>query len=116
MRTAAVLAMKLVWTVELAGYFLVQVIVSNIEVARCTLSSGARLRQLRPAIVAVPLELRSEWSIWLFAQMITLTPGTLTLHLHQRNLFVHVLDTVEPKRVVKKLKEGFELRLLRLES
>ena len=50
-------------------------------------------RKLRPAIIAVPLDAGSELQTTLIANMISLTPGTLTLD-HDENgemLFVHVL-------------------------
>jgi multicomponent Na+:H+ antiporter subunit E len=99
---------------ELTVYFLFQVLKANVDVAKKVLSPKLRLT---PAIVAMPLELRSEWSIWALSQMITLTPGTLTLHADPkaRLLYVHVLDTSDPSQALRELKTGFEQRLLKIE-
>lgn len=48
---------------------------------------------LRPAIIAVPLELRTDARIAALANMATLTPGTTALHVSddRKILYIHVL-------------------------
>lgn len=70
----------------------------------------------RPGIVAVPLDARTDVEITLLANMVTLTPGTLSLDLSEdrRTLFVHALFGEDPERVRHQIKSGFERRILRV--
>ena len=76
--------------------------------------------KITPAIVAVPIELKKDWSLTAMANLITLTPGTLSLDLSEdrKTLFIHpmYLDGSDKEAFIKDIKEGFESRLLFLEN
>lgn len=63
------------------------------------------------AIVAVPIDLKSDRGITLLANMITLTPGTTSLHVSddKKTLFVHVMNLADDS--VEQIKAGFERRI-----
>ena len=71
---------------------------------------------IRPAVIAVPLELRSDHGITLLAHLISLTPGTTSLHVSEdrRTLFVHALDGQDPTAVADGIKAGFERAIMRV--
>jgi multicomponent Na+:H+ antiporter subunit E len=94
----------LAW-LRLLGLFFRELVVSVKDVAIAVLSPR---RPLRAAIVAVPLDVQSEAGITLLANMITLTPGTTTLHVAEDRsvLYIHVLN-VTPD-TIRQLKDGFE--------
>ena len=73
-------------------------------------------RTLRPGIVAVPLDTRSAVENTLLANIVTLTPGTMSIDLSPdgKTLYVHVLDMDSPDAVRKNIKEGLERRLIQL--
>jgi len=66
----------------------------------------------RSGIVAVPLDVRSEAGIALLANLVTLTPGTTSLHVSDDRsvLYVHVMDLTDD--VVSQIKSGFEKRVM----
>jgi multicomponent Na+:H+ antiporter subunit E len=73
--------------------------------------AGLVLRPQRPfrsAIVAVPLDVRSDVGITLLANMITLTPGTTSLHVSRdrSRLYAHVMNASDES--VSQIKNGFE--------
>ena len=70
------------------AYFAWQVLLSNLRMVRAVLSP---LRRLRAAIVAVPLVLDREDEIALLANLITLTPGTVTVEADAAEFLVHAL-------------------------
>lgn len=74
-----------VWT------FVKQLVVSNLDVARLTLSPSM---PIEPTVVDVPLRVRSDVAITTIANSITLTPGTLTINYDEENhsLSVHSID------------------------
>ena len=69
-------------------------------------------RVRRSAIVAVPLDVRSDAGISVLANMITLTPGTTSLHVSddRRVLYVHVMNASDQS--VRQIKDGFERSVL----
>ena len=76
---------------KFAVFFLYQLAVSSLIVARTVLTPRERIRT---AIVAVPLQGCSDAVVTLIADAITLTPGTLTLEVRRDplRLYVHALD------------------------
>ena len=68
-------------------------------------------RPIRSAIVAVPLDVESRAGITLLANMITLTPGTTSLHVSKdrSTLYVHVMNASDES--VARIKDGFERRV-----
>ena len=68
----------------------------------------------RPGIIAIPLDARTDAEIMLVANLISLTPGTLSLDLSadRRLLYIHVmfLDDIEATR--RQIKQGLERRVL----
>jgi multicomponent K+:H+ antiporter subunit E len=90
------------------------IIVANIEVAWIVLTVPNA--KLKPAWVAIPLELREPEAITLLAGTITLTPGTVSADLSDRghSLLVHVLHTDDPEAVRDDIKTRYERRLLEI--
>lgn len=103
--------MKVRQVIGLILYFLWQVVLSNARVIREVLSPRF---SMRPGILAVPLDAQSDLEIALFANMITLTPGTLSLHVSRdrRFLFVHNMYAEDPALAKAELKAQFERRVL----
>jgi multicomponent Na+:H+ antiporter subunit E len=100
------------WAIVALLLFLAKELVkANIKVAWYTVSS---LKTLRPAILAVPLEQLTDTEITLLANLITLTPGTLTIDVSadKRQMFVHFMHVDDPKEAVLEIKSGFERRIL----
>jgi len=90
------------------------IIVANIQVAWIVLSKSNA--QIRPAWVAIPLELRSPEAITILASTITLTPGTVSADLSDEGhcLLVHALDAADPDAVRDEIKDRYERRLLEI--
>ncbi len=93
--------------VVLALLFLRELVMSSVSVARSAL---ARDISLTPAIIRVPLELRSDLGVTVVANLVSLTPGTTTLHVSddRRHLYVHCLDAPAQEAVVRSIRSTFE--------
>jgi multicomponent Na+:H+ antiporter subunit E len=96
-----------------AVYYLWQILLSNLRVAYDVVTPT---HYMRPGVIAVPLEAKTDAEITLLANLITLTPGTLSLDLSpdRRTLYVHTMyidhDDVDLAR--RQIKEGIERRVL----
>ncbi len=92
-------------------FFAYELVVSSLRVARAVL---ARRPAVRPGIVALPLQSRTELEILAMASLVSLTPGSLSLDLSAdgRTLFVHDMFVDDPEGSRRALGEGLERRLL----
>lgn len=100
-------------SVAVVAVFLKELVIANFRVAVAILSP---LEKLEPGIVAVPIELETDLEITLLANMLTLTPGSLTLDVSEdrRTLYVHVFHLTDPEEVRREVKHGFERRIKEL--
>jgi multicomponent Na+:H+ antiporter subunit E len=104
---------KLVAILSLALFFLRELLLSAFAVARLAVSPALGSR-LSPAIVAFPLTVRSEAEITLLANLITLTPGTLTIDVAADHtcLYVHTLTLRSRQALVEAIATGLEKRII----
>ena len=95
------------------AFFLKEMVVSNLLVAREVLAPRPRRR---PGVIAVPLDAKTDAEITLLANVVTLTPGTLSLDVSpdRSTLYVHAMFLESPEALRRDIKEGFERRILEL--
>ena len=95
----------------LAALFFKELSLSAIKVAILVVRPNMRLR---PGIFAFPLSLTRDFEITLLANLITLTPGTLSIDVSEdrRTLFIHVLDLRDRALLIRGIAEGFETKVL----
>lgn len=69
---------------------------------------------LKPGILAFPLKVDRDFEITLLANLITLTPGTLSVDVSddRRFLYVHALDCADPAGTIRDIADGFEAKIL----
>jgi len=99
-------------TIGLFGFFLIELIKSNLRVAYDVVTPRHRMR---PGIIAVPLDARTDAEITLLANLLTLTPGTLSIDVSddRKVLYMHAMYIHEdPEAVRRSIKDGFERRIL----
>jgi multicomponent Na+:H+ antiporter subunit E len=94
--------------VRFAVYVLWEIILANLNVARVVLLTPKE--RIKPGIVAIPLDIRSDAEITMLANLITLTPGTLSLDVADDRscLYVHAIAVGDPERFRRGIKNGFE--------
>jgi multicomponent Na+:H+ antiporter subunit E len=92
-------------------FFLWELILANLRVAREIITPGL---QMRPGIIAIPLDARTDAEITMLANLITLTPGTMSMDVStdRRVLYIHAMYVDDADELRRKLKDGFERRLL----
>ncbi len=69
---------------------------------------------LKPGIFAFPLTVDRDFEITLLANLITLTPGTLSVDVSEDRtvLYVHALDCSDPVGIRRDIAGGFEKKIL----
>ncbi len=103
--------MRVARILQLAGYFIWQLLVSNLRVLWDVITPK---HISKPGVIAVPLDAKTDFEIMMVANLVSLTPGSLSLDVSddRKTLFVHMmfLDDVEAAR--REIKQGIEKRVL----
>jgi multicomponent Na+:H+ antiporter subunit E len=96
---------------RLSALFVYELVVSSIKVAWDVMTPT---HLSRPGIIAVPLDTETDVEITVFANLICLTPGTLSLEVSadRRRLYVHAMFIDDPVRDCQALKASFERRVI----
>ena len=98
-----------------AVYYLWDLILANLRVAYDVITPPY---YMRPGVIAIPLDAKTDVEISMLANLITLTPGTLSLDISpdHRVLYIHAMyidrDDVEGLR--RHIKETLERRILEI--
>lgn len=94
-------------------FFLWELVRANVKVALTVLSPRPKLK---PAVVAVPLDLDNIAAITLLMNLITLTPGTLALDVSSDRsvIFIHTIDVQDADTFRQQIKKGLERRVKEL--
>jgi len=96
--------------IRFLGFFVRELIMSNLRVAHDVLTPT---NYMRPAVIAVPLDARTDGEITILANLISLTPGTLSLDVSsdRRVLYLHVMYLDDEQAVHASIK-ALEARVL----
>ena len=91
--------------------FLYELVMSAVRVAILVLSPRM---ELRPGIFAYRLRVKTDFEIALLANLITLTPGTLSVDVsaNRRTLFIHTIDCSYRKKLRQDIANGFERQMM----
>lgn len=92
-------------------FFLWEMLKANLRMLVIVLSPRPAIR---PAVVAIPLEVRTDTEITLLANLITLTPGTLYLDVSQDRcvMYIHTMQVDDLDAFRHSIKDGFERRVM----
>nr|WP_321498627.1 Na+/H+ antiporter subunit E [uncultured Methanolobus sp.] len=84
-----------------------EIIKANIVVAKIVLQPKI---DIKPGIIAVPIDSKTDIGITAIANTITLTPGTLTIDISEDKciLYVHAIDATDPEAVAQSIRDDLE--------
>lgn len=97
--------------ISLLLLFLYEMVLSAFRVAALVLQPKI---DLKPGIIAYELKVDRDVEITLLANLITLTPGTLSVDVSadRSKLFIHALDCSDPDQIRRDIADGFERKIL----
>jgi len=96
------------WAVlKLTLLFIKELIKSNISVLLLVIRPKLNIH---PMFFALPIDLEQDWEITLLSSLITLTPGTVVVHVSddQRTLYIHAIDVDDVDDAIDSIKNSFE--------
>ncbi len=96
--------------IDLFFYFLWELLISSLKVAWDVITPQDLAR---PALIEMPLDVERDIEILLVTNLISLTPGTLSLDVtpDRKTLIVHAMFAEDPEAIVADLKNGMERRV-----
>ena len=91
-----------------SAFFVWELVIANLRVARDVLRPGPL--RMKPRVIAVPIDLHGDVPVTLLANVISLTPGTLSLDISddRKTLFVHAIHAPDSEKAIGEIKQGFE--------
>lgn len=91
--------------------FIRELVLSNIDVVKLVYAKNPNFE---PGIFAMPIDVKKNWEITLLANLITLTPGTLSIALSDDNthIFIHAMHIDEKEQSIYDIKNTFEKAIL----
>jgi multicomponent Na+:H+ antiporter subunit E len=101
-----------VWKVfGLMVFFLWELFLANLRVAYDVITPRHRMK---PGVIAIPLEARTDAEITILSNLITLTPGTMSLDVSadRKVMYIHAMYIDDIDQTRSKIKDGFERRVL----
>ena len=95
---------------KLVLLFLYELILSALRVARDVLRPSFKFQ---PGIIAYPLTTDDDLQITLLANLITLTPGTMSVDVStdKSTLYVHAMHGDSPEDLCADIRDGFERQI-----
>jgi multicomponent Na+:H+ antiporter subunit E len=92
---------------KLCVLFLYELVVSSVQVVWDVITPS---HKARPGIISMPLDAKGEMEILLVTNLISLTPGTLSLDVTDDcdTLFIHAMFADDPDAIRAQLKSGME--------
>jgi multicomponent Na+:H+ antiporter subunit E len=102
---------KIINWMKFLFYFIKELIKANLIVGYDIITPKD---YMQPAILAIPLDAKTDIEITLLANFITLTPGTLSLDISddRKTLYIHAMYVDNPDKFKLEIKNGIEKKLL----
>jgi multisubunit Na+/H+ antiporter MnhE subunit len=94
---------KLYAVLDFLVYYLVKLVTANIFIAMDILTPRMRTS---PAFIRMPVTIRSGAGLLLFSNLLSMTPGTLTIEISEdkQTILVHVLYSQDEKKVIQEIR------------
>lgn len=96
---------------KLVLLFIKELLSANMDIVKLVYKPKLKVE---PGIFAMPTKLKSNWEITLLANLVTLTPGTLTIAVSEDNtqLYIHAMDIDDIDESIAEIKNTFEKAIM----
>jgi multicomponent Na+:H+ antiporter subunit E len=104
---------RLIYFLRFAVIFLRELIIANYQVAKLVLSPTLKIK---PGFLSMPMEATTDFEVTSLANSITLTPGTISVHIPDDRdaIVIHALDIGDDADAVRRgIKTQLEANILR---
>ncbi|MBN1447720.1 MAG: Na+/H+ antiporter subunit E [Bacteroidetes bacterium] len=104
------LPMRILKGLGFTAFYAMEVVLSSFRVALDILSPRLRIR---PGIIAIPLCELTERQILVLSNLVTMTPGTLSLDISDdnRTLYLHHMNVRDVERLRRQIEKDYVTRI-----
>lgn len=104
---------KLYLIVKFIFLIIYDAIIANFQVAYDVITPNV---YAKPGIISIPLDLQNEIAITVFANVISFTPGTLTLDISKdrKTLYMHGMYIKNKELLKEQIKKRYEKRIMEI--
>ena len=94
-------------------FYILEVIIANMRIAWDILTPRHRTK---PGILAIPLDVETDMEILTLNNLITMTPGTLSLDVStdKRVIYIHAMYIDDAKKIRREIKSGLEKKIMEM--
>ncbi len=105
--------MRIIYALELLGFYLYEVIISNIRVAYDVLTPT---HLMLPEMIEVDISGLTDRQLLAASNLITMTPGTLSLDVNEArtHLKVHCMYAADPETTAREIQTNYLRRIRRV--
>ncbi|ATA93531.1 Na+/H+ antiporter subunit E [Capnocytophaga canimorsus] len=99
--------------INLILFFFKELVKANLQVAYEVMTPKYNMK---PGIIALPLDVTTDFEIVMLANFISLTPGTFSIDVStdRKTLYVHGMYVSDREKFIHDIKHGFEKRILEI--
>lgn len=101
-----------IWAfIKLTILFIKELILANIAVFKVAIKPSL---DIQPAFFKYETTLTKDWEITLLSSLITLTPGTVVVHISDdsKTLYIHCIDVDDIDATIASIRDSFEKAIL----
>ncbi|MDZ7340978.1 MAG: Na+/H+ antiporter subunit E [candidate division KSB1 bacterium] len=105
------LVVKFIRIIGFLIFYIREVILANFRIAYDIISPRYRIK---PGIIAIPLKATTDWELLMLNNLLTMTPGTLSLDIStdRRVIYIHAMYVTDPEQIRLEFKSGIEKKIL----
>jgi len=92
-------------------FYIIEVIIANMRIAWDIITPRHRMK---PGVLAIPLDVETDMEILALNNLITMTPGTLSLDVStdKRVIYVHAMYIDDVDKIRQEIKSGLEKKIM----
>ncbi len=107
------IALKTYHIIRFLLFYIVEVIIANMKIAWDIITPR---HHMKPGVLAIPLDVKSDNEILALNNLITMTPGTLSLDVStdKKVIYVHAMYIDDTEKIRSEIKSGIEKRILEM--
>ena len=92
-------------------FYIKEVILANMRIAYEIITPG---NNMKPGVLAIPLNLETDFEILTINNLITMTPGTLSLDIstNKKVIYIHAMYIDDPDEIRREIKAGLEKKIM----
>ena len=105
---------RLIASIDFLLFYLKEVILANIRVARDVLTPTSHMN-MNPKLVNIEIEQDlTDWQLTILANLITMTPGTLSIDISEdrKSIFIHAMFIESSEALQKEINENYVRRII----